>query len=113
MSLSRFKIGLAIVRGRSMLPTYQDGDRLLVLYGARPRPGRVHLVQLPPSPAGPRPLAVKRVRGETPDGWWVESDNPAEGTDSRTVGAIPSCGMVAAVIGGRPLPRRPLGRRAE
>ncbi len=92
-----------------MLPTYRDGDRLLVLYGARPRPGRAHLVQL----GGGRPLAVKRVHHVTPDGWWVSSDNPAEGTDSRTVGAVPPERMIARVVGSRPLPRRSRRRSPE
>ena len=100
MSLSDNRIGLAIVRGRSMLPTYREGDRVVVLYGASPRPGRVHLVQLP----GDRPLSIKRVERHTSHGWWVRSDNSDEGTDSRTLGAIPPTGMKARVL--LRLPRR-------
>jgi hypothetical protein len=33
-------------------------------------------------------LAVKRATAREPAGWWVERDNPAEGVDSWTVGAI-------------------------
>ncbi|WP_460468213.1 S24 family peptidase [Calidifontibacter terrae] len=97
------------MRGRSMLPSLCEGDRLLVLYGARPRPGRLHLVAL----GGGRPLAVKRIHHPTADGWWVSSDNPDEGTDSRTVGAIPPAGMIGRVLGGRPLPRLPRRSAAE
>lgn len=74
--------GMAVVRGRSMLPTLRDGDRLLVRYDARPRAGRLAVVRLPD-----RPLAVKRLDVEQDGGWWVASDNPAEGTDSWTLGS--------------------------
>jgi hypothetical protein len=85
-----------------MEPTLHEGDRLLVLYGARPRCGKLALVRLPNDAAGaPRPLAVKRLSRRDPeggDGWWVERDNPREGLDSWTVGAIPAAGIRARVI---------------
>ena len=108
MSGTNRRIGLAVVRGRSMVPTFADGDRLLVLHGARPRPGRCHVVHLPA-----RPIAVKRVAYATDDGWWVLSDNAAEGTDSRVLGAIPPEGMIARVIAPIRLPRRPRRGAAE
>ena len=98
------KLGVAVVRGRSMEPTYVDGDRLLVLYGARPRVGRAHVVRLPDGPDGPRPIAVKRVTRAEGDGWWVERDNPAEGVDSWLVGVIPPHDVVGVVV--LRLPRR-------
>lgn len=111
------RLGIAVVRGRSMLPTLADGDRLLVAYGARPRPGRLVLCDLPPDGEGvPRPLSVKRLVGpaERPGhrgpGWWVERDNPAEGVDSWLVGALPPAAIRAVVLGR--LPRR-LGWRRE
>jgi hypothetical protein len=85
-----------------MEPTLHEGDRLLVLYGARPRRGRLAIVRLPDDATGaPRPLAVKRLSRRDPeggDGWWVERDNPREGLDSWTVGAIPAAGIRARVI---------------
>jgi phage repressor protein C with HTH and peptisase S24 domain len=96
------RLGLALVRGRSMEPTLHEGDRLLVLYGARPRRGKLAIVRLPDDSRGvPRPLAVKRLSRRDPeggDGWWVERDNPREGLDSWTVGAIPAAGIRARVI---------------
>ncbi|HET7660430.1 MAG TPA: hypothetical protein VFK66_08580 [Oryzihumus sp.] len=92
-----------------MEPTLHEGDRLLVLHGARARVGRMAVVRLPPGPDGPRPLAVKRVTGRDPaggDGWWVERDNPREGVDSWQVGAIPPGDVLALVLGRVP------GRRA-
>ena len=85
-----------------MEPTLHEGDRLLVLYGARPRRGKLAIVRMPNDLKGaPRPLAVKRLSGRDPeggDGWWVERDNPKEGLDSWTVGAIPASGIRARVI---------------
>ncbi len=111
---------ISTVRGRSMLPTLRDGDRLLVRRvrraraaapaGARApaatgtaRPGRLAVVRLP----GGRPLAVKRLGHHEDGGWWVERDNPAEGVDSWQLGAIPDAdvlGLVLARIWPRPRP---------
>jgi Peptidase S24-like len=96
------KLGIALVHGRSMEPTLHEGDRLLVLYGARPRRGKLALVRLPDDARGaPRPLAVKRLARPDPEGgsgWWVERDNPREGLDSWTLGAIPAAGIRGRVI---------------
>jgi len=95
------KLGIAFVHGRSMEPTLHEGDRLLVLYGARPRRGKLAIVRLPNDSKGdPRPLAVKRLSRPDPEGggWWVERDNPREGLDSWTFGAIPAAGIRARVI---------------
>jgi phage repressor protein C with HTH and peptisase S24 domain len=96
------RVGLAVVRGRSMAPTLREGDRLLVRHGARPRPGRLVVVRLPDGV-----VAVKRATRREPGGWWVERDNPAEGVDSWSVGAIPDDDVVARVLGRVwPRPRR-------
>ncbi len=101
--------GLVVVRGRSMLPTLRDGDRLLVRHGRDPRIGDVVVVRLPDGV-----LAVKRVTLRVPEGWWVERDNPAEGVDSWQVGAIPARDVVA-VVRARwwPQRRRRLRRRTD
>jgi hypothetical protein len=87
------RYGFAVVRGRSMLPTLRDGDRLLVRHGAAPRVGALAVVRLPQ-----RPVAVKRVTRREAGGWWVERDNPAEGVDSWLVGAIPDRDVLAVVV---------------
>ena len=92
------KLGLAHVRGRSMEPTLHEGDRLVVLYGVRPRPGRMALVRLPDDDSGaPRPLAVKRVARPAPDG------------APRLVGGAgqPPRGRRLLAGRGHPHPRRP------
>lgn len=87
------RLGLAVVRGRSMQPTLHDGDRLLVVHGARPRAGGLVVVRLPDGV-----VAVKRAARRDSGGWWVERDNPREGVDSWTVGAIPDRDVVAKVL---------------
>ena len=91
--MATFSLGLAVVSGRSMEPTLYDGDRLLVRYGAPPRPGRLAVVRLPE-----RPVAVKRLVSRLDDGWWVERDNPQLGVDSGQVGTIPDEDVLACVV---------------
>ncbi len=84
-----------------MEPSLHEGDRLLVLYGGRPRAGGLAVIRLPDSDVGPRPLAIKRVTGPAPgdpDQWWVERDNPVEGVDSWHVGPIPRRDVRAVVL---------------
>lgn len=101
MPVPRF--GVAIVRGRSMSPTLGDGDRLVVLHGARPRAGRVAVVRFADGV-----VAVKRLEHLDEGGWWVSRDNPAEGRDSWSAGPVPE---VLAVVLARIWPRpRAVGR---
>ena len=86
-------MGLARVHGRSMEPTLQEGDLLLVLHGAPPRAGGLVVVRLPDGV-----VAVKRAVRREPGGWWVERDNPAEGVDSWRVGAIADRDVLARVL---------------
>jgi nickel-type superoxide dismutase maturation protease len=99
------RFGTVRVSGRSMLPTLHPGDWLLVRYGARPAAGRLVVVRLPD-----RPVSVKRAAVRDANGWWVESDNPAEGTDSWTLAAPVAHEDVLGVVLWR---YRPLVRRAH
>ena len=100
------RVGIAVVAGRSMLPTLHPGDRLLVAYVDRAAgvdhaaSGRIAVVRLPD-----RPLSVKRLGVHDPEGWWVESDNPAEGVDSWTLGRAVADADVLAVVVARLWPR--------
>jgi nickel-type superoxide dismutase maturation protease len=91
----RLPWGLVEVRGGSMLPNLTDGDRVLVRYGARVRPGDVVVVVRPDR----REVGmVKRAKEHRPDGWWVLGDNPYRSTDSREFGAVPDDLVVARVL---------------
>ncbi len=82
-----------------MLPTLRDGDRVVIVHGAMPRLGGLVVVRLPGGV-----IAIKRAVRREPGGWWVERDNPREGTDSWSVGAIPDEHVVGRVLFA--LPRR-------
>jgi type IV secretory pathway protease TraF len=81
-----------------MSPTLRPGDRLLVRYAAPVAAGRLVLARFPDGT-----LAVKRAvearetrTGER--GWWLLSDNPDEGVDSRHRGVIAERDVVAVVV---------------
>lgn len=73
------------VSGRSMVPTLEPGDRVLVLRRRRLGPGDLVAVA---DPRRPERVLVKRVAGVEGDMVTVLGDNPAESTDSRTFGAV-------------------------
>lgn len=76
-----------------MTPTLLEGDRLLVRYGATPRPGFLAVVRFVDGV-----VAVKRLDHRSRDGWWVTRDNAAEGRDSWAGGAIAGDGVLALVV---------------
>jgi hypothetical protein len=99
------RLGMAIVRGRSMSPTLLEGDRLLVRYGATPRPGRLAVVRFADGV-----VAVKRLDHLSEEGWWVARDNVLEGRDSWSGGAIAADDVLALVVVRLwPRPGRPSG----
>ena len=77
------RLGLAVVRGRSMLPTLRDGDRLLVVHGRLPRVSEIAVVRFDDV------VAIKRLTLQQGGEWWFSRDNGAEGVDSWTRG-VPS-----------------------
>ncbi|MFT4286658.1 S24 family peptidase [Nocardioides sp.] len=85
--------GLAHVVGDSMLPTLRAGDRLLVSYRRRPDVGAVVVARFADGT-----LAVKRVAARREGSWWLLSDNPAEGIDSRHRGVVPDEAVLAVVL---------------
>lgn len=93
-----------------MQPTLRAGDRLLVSYRRVPRPGDVVLVRFVDGTLAVKRAAQRRTDRTGRPGWWVLSDNPAEGVDSRHRGVVPD-EAVLGVVRCRlwPRPRR-LGR---
>ncbi|WP_110208742.1 S24/S26 family peptidase [Nocardioides daejeonensis] len=93
----RRRWGFAVVRGRSMEPTLRGGDRLLVRHGARPAPGDLVVARFPDGAiVVKRAVEMRPTRSGSP-GWWLLSDNPAEGVDSRHRGVIPADDVLAVV----------------
>jgi len=94
-------LSVVLVEGPSMLPTLRPGDCLVVLAGARVRPGHVVVARFP---ARPDLLVVKRVVRQVDGGWWVESDHPSVTDDSRRYG--PAEVLSRVVLRYWPLPPR-------
>ncbi len=98
------------VAERSMEPALRSGDWLLAWRGMRAlrppriRPGQIVIARHPDDPGM---LLVKRAARQLPNGWWLESDNPAAGAvDSRSFGPVPA-GLICARVLLRYWPRRP------
>ena len=93
-----------------MLPTLREGDLLLVRYGVSPRPGDLVVARFADGT-----LTVKRAREQRRTrsgaaGWWLLSDNPDEGVDSRHRGPVGD-DAVLGVVRLRLWPSPRMGRR--
>jgi nickel-type superoxide dismutase maturation protease len=78
-----------------MVPTLRPGDRMVLWYGARVRPGDVVVVR---HPFQHDLLIVKRAAERRGEGWWVLGDNPYAPNDSREFGAVPDGLVVARAV---------------
>jgi len=90
-----------------MLPALRAGDRLVVRYGAPRRPGALVLARFPDGVLVVKRLVERRTARDGSPAWWLLSDNPDLGVDSRHRGAIRDADVVA-VVRARvwPFPRR-------
>jgi phage repressor protein C with HTH and peptisase S24 domain len=93
-----------------MQPTLAPGDRLLVRYGVPVPVGGLVLARFPDGTLAVKRAAERRPTRDGRPGWWLLSDNPEEGVDSRHRGAIPAPDVVAVVVA-RLWPRPRRGRR--
>jgi phage repressor protein C with HTH and peptisase S24 domain len=73
-----------------MEPGLREGDRLLVSYAASPRPDDRVLVAFPDGTLAVKRAVERRATRTGAPGWWVLSDNPGEGVDSRHRGVLPA-----------------------
>jgi len=91
-----------------MEPGLRDGDRLLVRYGGRVRAGRLVAARFPDGTLAVKRATERRSTATGRAGWWLLSDNLAEGVDSRHRGTFADDAVLAVVV------RRvwPPGRRA-
>jgi hypothetical protein len=82
-----------------MRPTLAPGDRLLVRYGARVRPGRLVLARLADGTLAVKRATERRTTSTGNPGWWLASDDPGVGVDSRHRGPVPDPDVLAVVLG--------------
>ena len=73
------------VRGDSMRPALEPGDRLVIVPARRLAPGQLVALADPREPAR---LVVKRVAAASATGVTVLGDNPTASTDSRHYGPV-------------------------
>ena len=90
--------GLAKVRGDSMRPTLRPGDRLLLSYRRDAEVGDLVVARLPGGVVATKRAAERRTTELGEPGWWLVSDNPQQGSDSRQYGAIAETDVLAVVV---------------
>ena len=93
-----------------MLPTLREGDRLLVRYGAPPQPGDLVVARFADGTVAVKRAVEQRRTRSGAAGWWLLSDNPGEGVDSRHRGPVPVADVLA-VVRLRVWPSPRVGRR--
>ena len=90
-----------------MTPTLTDGDRLLVSYRRAVRPGDVVVARLVDGTVAVKRAAERRTTRDWSPAWWLLSDNPDEGVDSRHRGPVADADVIAVtVVRVWPRPRR-------
>jgi phage repressor protein C with HTH and peptisase S24 domain len=90
-----------------MLPTLRAGDRLLVSYRRRPAPGDVVVARFADGTTAVKRAAERRTTRAGGPGWWLLSDNPEQGVDSRHRGVVADPDVIAVTVARIwPRPRR-------
>lgn len=90
-----------------MTPTLADGDRLLVSYAAAPAAGDVVLARFADGTVAVKRAVEERTSRTGDAAWWLLSDNPEEGVDSRHRGPVASESVLGVVrLRLWPTPRR-------
>ncbi len=82
------------VDGASMLPTLEQGDQVLIDASLRPSVGDIVVANHPDRSSL---LIVKRIAAFVEGHIVLASDNPAEGTDSRSWGPVDADSLLGTV----------------
>jgi hypothetical protein len=80
-----------------MRPALSAGDVLLVSYGRVPVPEDVVVARLPDGTVAVKRAAERRTTRTGAPGWWLLSDDPEVGVDSRHRGVIADADVLAVV----------------
>jgi type IV secretory pathway protease TraF len=90
-----------------MRPSLRPGDRLLVRYAVPVTPGALVLARFPDGTLAVKRATEPRSSRTGGPGWWLLSDNPGQGVDSRHRGVVEERDVVAVVLARLwPRPRR-------
>lgn len=96
-----------MVSGRSMLPTLRPADRLWVSYRRVPQTGDLVVARFADGTVAVKRAAERRTTRSGAPGWWLLSDNPDDGVDSRHRGAVAEGDVIAVTVARVwPRPRR-------
>ena len=82
-----------------MRPTLREGDRLLVRWAAPVRPGCLVVVRLADGTVAVKRAPERRTTRTGEPAWWVLSDAPDVGVDSRHRGPVRERDVLAVVLG--------------
>jgi hypothetical protein len=80
-----------------MLPVLRAGDRLLVDHHATVRPGNLVVARFPDGTLVVKRAVERRTTRAGAPAWWLLSDNPAAGVDSRHRGPFADEDVLAVV----------------
>ena len=86
-----------------MQPTLEPGDRVLVRRLRRKPAPSLGSVVVTWHPQRSELRLIKRLSRLDSTGLWLLGDNPAESTDSRQLGAVPTKLLIGDVVGRLPL----------
>lgn len=81
-----------------MLPTLRPGDRLLVSYRRQVRPGDLVVARFADGTVAVKRAAQRRTTRSGDPAWWLLSDHPDEGVDSRHRGPVPDRDVIAVTL---------------
>ena len=80
-----------------MRPALAPGDRLLVSYARAPREGDVVVARLADGTVAVKRAVERRTTRTGAPGWWLLSDDPDAGVDSRHRGVVAATDVLAVV----------------
>lgn len=81
-----------------MTPTLHPGDRLLIVHRRTPRAGGLVVARFADGTIAVKRAAEQRLTRTGEPGWWLLSDNPAEGVDSRHRGVVAGGDVIAVPV---------------
>jgi len=81
-----------------MQPTLTPGDRLLVSYRRTPRPGDLVVARFADGTVAVKRAVERRTTRSGAAGWWLLSDSPDDGVDSRHRGPAADDDVIAVTL---------------
>ena len=88
---------MARVTGDSMRPLLRPGDRLLVVHGGVVTAGSLVLARFPDGTLAVKRAAERRTARDGSPAWWLLSEDPGAGVDSRHRGPVRDLDVLAVV----------------